>query len=407
MLAGFVLLMAACGGDTGAEAGTEAGAEAGAEAEAEAGTEAGATGGPDYCAAAAAEPITIVHLSDIAGESATAISDFVNGSTMAAADINEACGLDFVTIERIPTDFSVAGMEPNLLQAQEMEPTAIIGQGSSSQIALNNIVDEGGIPLIWPVGTGNGLLDGENGSEWAWMARPVNDTQGLVWGTHLGALGAQSVWLECVETQFGISGCDNAEALLAQQGVTIAGRASSAFDASDFTQSIVDLLAAEADAIALVQFPGPQIAFEQQMEDNDALDVTIMGGASTEVIYQALSADQQAATIAIADCNPREDDPAVNRRYAAQFGSDMTGLAATTYDAVFLVVDAVARQGGADPASVKSGLESTAWDGVCQNYSDSGNHALAHRTVVTSFKGGIITTETEYLLDDTGTALAP
>ncbi len=417
MLLAVAMIAAACGDDDGGEGEGDA-ADATTtssevtETSADSATDGedgddGSTGG-DICAAADAGPITIVHLTDISGEGETAIDDFWNGSSLAADTINEACGSEVVTLERIPTDFTAEGMEPTLLEAQEMEPTAIIGQGSSSQITLNNIVDEGGIPLLWPVGTANGLIDGENGSEWAWMVRPVNDVQGEIWGKHLASIGATNVWLECVETQFGISGCDAAERVLGEEGVEVAGRASSAFDASDFTQSIVDLLEAEADAVALVQFPGPQIAFAQQMEDNDALDVTTMGGASTEVIFGALSDAQRASTIAIADCNPSEDDPEVSGAYGSAYEDKlMTGLAAIAYDSVHLVVDAVAREGGTDPDSVKAGLESTGWSGVCQDYSDSGNRALAHRIIVTSFPdASTIQTEAEYPLNEDGTGLA-
>lgn len=351
--------------------------------------------------------VVIVHLTDIVGESDTAIDDFWNGSSLAAAEVNEACGSEVVTLERIPTDFSVEGMEPKLLEAQEMSPTAIIGQGSSSQITLNGVVDEGGIPMLWPVGTGTGLVDAENGSDWAWMVRVVNDTQGLVWGTHLVESGAERVWLECVQTQLGVSGCGEATPILEEGGVEIVGRNDSGPGESDFTQSITDLQTADADAVLLAQFPRPHIAFSQQMEDNGALENTVIfGSTSTEVIYQALSAAQQDATIALADCNPREDDPDVNDAYRAEYDADMTSLAAVTYDSVYLVLDAAARQGGTSPDDIAAGLSSTSWEGVCQDYFDNGSHALAHRMVVTSFGGGQITTEAEYRLSDRGDALA-
>lgn len=398
------LVLAACSSDDG-DAGEQPGATEpdatepdGSESD---GGEPSAMG--DLCDV---EPITIVHLTDISGESETSIDDFWNGSSLAAEQVNEACGSTVVTLERIPTDFSVEGFEPKLLEAQEMNPTAIIGQGSSSQITLNNVVDEGGIPLLWPVGTGTGLVDAENGSEWAWMVRVVNDTQGLVWGQHLAELGVERVWLECVQTQLGVSGCGEATPILEAADVEIVGRSDSGATESDFTQSILDLQAADADAVLLAQFPRPHIAFSQQMEDNDALDTVMFGSTSTEVIYRALSAEQQEATIALADCNPREDDPEVNDAYNAAYGSDMTSLAAVTFDSVFLVLDAAARQGGTTPDDIAAGLSSTAWDGVCQDYRDSGSHALAHRMVVTSFGGGVITTEASYDLSERGDELA-
>lgn len=359
------------------------------------------------CAFLDAGPVTVVHLTDVSGESPTAIDDFFNGSQLAAAEINETCGEGSLVLERIPTDFSVDGFEPNLLEAQEMEPTAIIGQGSSSQITLNNLVTEGGIPLLWPVGTATGLSDAENGSEWAWMVRIVNDTQGQAWGRHLVNSGFENVWLECVQTQLGVSGCGEAEPILAEGSVAVAGRSDSAFDESDFTSSIVDLQAAGADAVLLAQFPAPLLAFAQQMEDNNALgDATMFGSTSTEVIYKAMSPAQQDNMIALADCNPREDDPDANTAYNDAYGVDMSSLAAVAYDSVYLVADAAARTGATDPDSIAEGLSTTSWDGACQDYFDNGSHALAHRMVVTSFGGGVITTEAEYLLNDTGDQLA-
>src|SRR5690606_19736138 len=146
--------------------------------------------------------------------------------------------------------------------------------------------------------------------------------------------------------------------------------------------------------------------FAQQMEDNDALDTLIFGSTSTEVVYGAMSAAQQEALIALADCNPREDDPEVNEAYAAEYGTDMTSLAAVAYDSVHIIVDAVARMGSTGNTAVAEGISSTEWDGACQDYRDNGSHALAHRMVVTSFTDGVITTEAEYALNDDGDGLA-
>ena len=109
--------------------------------------------------------------------------------------------------------------------------------------------------------------------------------------------------------------------------------------------------------------------------------------------------------VAQLDCNPREDDPDVNTMYNDAYGQDMTGLAATMFDSVFIVVDAVARQGGTSPDEVAAGISSTNWGGVCQDYFDSGNHALAHNTVMADFKGGVINTIGDVPLDETGTQL--
>lgn len=397
VLAVLGVALAACGDDGGDESAAD---------EQAAGDEAGGDRDAELCDAADAGPVSIVHLTDIVGESSTAIDDFWNGSQLAAERINEECGAEVVELERIPTDFSVEAFESRLLEAQEMEPTAIIGQGSSSQMALNDLVSEGEVPLLWPVGTATALADAEDGSEWAWMTRVVNDTQGLVWGTHLAELGVERVWLECVETQLGVSGCGQATPILEDAGIEIVGRSDSGTEESDFTQSIIDLKAEEADAVVLAQFPRPSIAFAQQMEDNDALDTLIFGSTSTEVVYGAMSPAQQEALIALADCNPREDAAEVNDVYREAYELDMTSLAAVAYDSVHIVVDAVARMGSTDNEAVAEGISSTEWDGVCQDYRDNGSHALAHRMVVTSFTDGLITTEAEYRLDDRGDGLA-
>ena len=360
----------------------------------------------DLCAAADAGPVSIVHLTDITGESPTAVDDFWNGSLLAVAEINELCGSDVVTIERVSAPIQADAFEPKLLEAQEMEPTAMIGGPSSSLLALNAVVDEGGIPMIWPVGTAAGLSEGENFSEWAWMARAVNDSQGQVVGTWLSDNGFSNIWLECVETPFGENGCNNAAEAIEAAGGTVAGRGTHATDASDFTSSIVDLQAAGADAVALFTFPGPQITFLNQLEENGGLDIRVVGGASSELIYQAHSAAQREALVAIADCNPPTDDPDAAAAYLEAYDKPMIGLSAITYDSVYLIVDAVARMGSTEPDAVAEGIASTAWDGVCQDYFDSGSHALAHHMVITSFGEDGITTEATIELDERGDAMA-
>ena len=370
-------------------------------------TAGGSASSSDLCAAADVGEVKIVHLTDVVGESNTAIDDFWNGSQLAAKEINDECGKEVVSLERVPTDFSVAGFQASFLTALEKEPTAIISQGSSSQMAEAGLVTEGEVPVLWPVGTASALLENENGSEYGWMTRVVNDTQGQVWGEHLVKIGAENVWLECVQTQLGVSGCGEATPILEENDVAIAGRADSAFDASDFTTSILDLEQANADYVLLAQFPRPTIAFAQQMQDNGALAATKMfGSTSTEVVYKAMSPEQQDAMIALADCNPRDDDPDANAAYQAEYGTDMSSLAAVTYDSVYMIVDSVIRAGSVTPTDVNTAMADVQWEGACQDYYNGGTHALAHSMVVTSFTGGVIKTEATYELNAAGDGLA-
>lgn len=361
----------------------------------------------DLCAAQAAGPITIVHLTDVAGESPTAIDDFFNGSQLAVKEINEKCGGEIVKLVRIATDFSADAFEAKVLEAQEMKPTLIIGQGSSSQMSKNNLVTEGGIPTLWPVGTASALKDGENFSPLSWMLRVVNDTQGDVWGNYVVDAGFKKAWLECVTTQLGVSGCGVAEPILKAGNVEIIGRADSATDATDFTNSVTSIKEKGGDVVVLAQFPRPTLAFAKAIDDNGlSSSVKMIGSTSTELIYGALTPSAQNALVALADCNPPEDDPATAAAYQTAYQKGMTSLAAVTYDGVYMTVDAVSRMGSTDPAKVAEGIASTNWDGVCQNYSDSGSHALAHHMVVTSFGGGVVKTEKTYELNADGTALA-
>ncbi|MEI2704413.1 MAG: ABC transporter substrate-binding protein [Ilumatobacteraceae bacterium] len=366
-----------------------------------------ATAAVDLCSAAAAGPISIVHLTDVKGESPTAIDDFFNGSQMAVKEINDKCGKEVVTLERIPTDFSAEAFEAKVLEAQEKKPTVIIGQGSSSQMSKNSLVTEGGIPTLWPVGTASALQGGENYSELSWMLRVVNDTQGQVWGKYVVDAGFKKAWLECVTTQLGVSGCGAAEPILKDAGVEVIGRADSATDATDFTNSVTTIKDKGGDVVVLAQFPRPTLAFAKAVDDNGlSATVKLVGSTSTELIYQALSPTAQNAMVALADCNPLEDAPDTAAAYLAAYQKGMTSLAAVTYDGVYLTVDAVARMGSTAPAKVAEGIASTHWDGVCQTYSDSGSHALAHHMVVTSFGGGVVKTEKSYDLDADGKALA-
>ncbi len=401
MAAGAAVLslgVATAAGATTPPAGTTAGTAA-------AGT--GAAAAVDLCSAAAAGPITIVHLTDVKGESPTAIDDFSNGSALAAKQINEQCGKEIVKVERIATDFSAEAFETNVLKAQEMKPTVIIGQGSSSQMSKNSLVTDGGIPTLWPVGTASALKGGENYSELSWMLRVVNDTQGQVWGKYVVDAGFKKAWMECVTTQLGVSGCGAAEPILKAGGVEVIGRSDSATDATDFTNSVTTIKDKGADVVVLAQFPRPTLAFAKAVEDNGlAGKVKLIGSTSTELIYQALSPAAQGSMVALADCNPPTDAPDVAAAYQAAYQKGMTSLAAVTYDAVFMTVDAVAREGSTDPKKVAEGIASTHLKGVCQTYSDSGSHALAHHMVVTSFGGGKVTTEKSYDLDADGKALA-
>ena len=364
------------------------------------------TGHPELCAAGDNGAIKIGILSQIKGESPTAIDDLFFGAKMAVDELNTLCAKPVAELTRYPADFTADSLEQELLKAQEAKEVVILGGSSSAQLAKNNVVTEGKIPVLWPVGASQGVKGGASYSDFAYLMRPVNDVSGELWAQYAVDSGAKKVFMECITTPLGVNGCKNAEDVLKAAGVEIVGRADSAPDASDFTNSATKIKETGADYVIVAQFPKPMIAFAKALEDNGVQNVTMIGGASTELIYKALTPWAQEHTVGISDCAPLESQPAVAAAYAAMFdGKEMNSLSATTYDSVHLALDAVIRAGSSDPAKVNEAIGSTQWKGVCHEYRNNGSHAMAHQDLILSFKDGKPLTVKTYELNDDGTAL--
>lgn len=144
-------------------------------------------------------------------------------------------------------------------------------------------------------------------------------------------------------------------------------------DAGDLTTDLVNLSAGAPDVLVVVGDAEGGLLVARNAEEV-GLDVrAIYGVGSTTYDSAEFVAAERASAECYLNANPWWDpnNPAAldaRDRYAGQFGADMTADALLAYQAVYVVADAIARAGSADPASVSAALAAT----------DTAGHLLAY-----------------------------
>jgi branched-chain amino acid transport system substrate-binding protein len=343
------------------------------------------------------EPVSIIGLYEDTGESTAAQPFFAAGAQMAIDEINEAGGIggQEVSYERIAAGLAADAAVQSVLQAVDKAPTAIIGLVSSGQvIAAAPEIDKAGIPTIVFTAAPQAFLDYEGeggvGTEWVFIVRPRNtsiaeqQTQYVI-----DEFAPESVGLLCVNNPFGTASCDVAQAVLEEAGIEITSRETNEFDATDMTAQVLAL--GEPDVVIDVNFPNPLAVVANQLVEN-GLNVPHVDGASAGFAFLSgtMSDDARDLLYGVEDCLPTLQNEEWTARYEELFDGPPNYAAAETYDAVYMVKDAIERAGSTDPAAVRDALAETDYEGICTTYVTDEGNGLHHSAVIVNYVGGTI-----------------
>jgi branched-chain amino acid transport system substrate-binding protein len=390
------LLAASCGDDDGSsEAGSGGGGGSGSGGELQ-----------------LDEPVKIVFLWEVSGESDLAVDFYQNSAQMAVDAINEAGGIGGHPVEtvRIPAPpLNLQQTQAAYLEALDEDPDVIVGFPSSGQVdAVQSTIDRGGVPFL-SVASQNIRYGEEGVSEYMWALLPMVDSIVETTVEYMTEeAGYQDIGLMATNETFGTAATRAARRALEERDLEPTETREYAPDAGDLTEAVLSMEGSEA--VMNWGFPNP-IALQLRQFQQNGIDLpTFTHSAAQVVVENELATGEAISQLhAAVPCNPTGTDRAslqeFTTAYEEEFGVSPSSSGTAGHDAIYIIKAAIEEAGGTDPEALNEALGSISVEDdalICNSeYHADGSHYLAHQVSIIRFAAdGSSTTEQTYTRPD-------
>ncbi|MBX6389410.1 MAG: ABC transporter substrate-binding protein [Frankia sp.] len=354
------------------------------------------------------EPVKIVALigDKTNSRDPNAINDFNDGARMAIEEINAVGGIgghpvEFVAIDTSPTG---QGVDASFNLAVAEHPTAIVGPVSStSALALVQLIDANGIPVLQNTTDGRLATSAEGGSQWMFGTRPRNDISAARAAEFArDELGASTIGLLRVNTAFGEQGLAGITEAL---GAAPSPERNFPFNATDLTGEVAAMAEAGADAVIDWGTPNTLALTVKTFAQQGLRDVPHIGPGSVgfDSFAQGVGDPELLENVyGAVDCNPADDpsrpEPgAWVARFTEKYGYAPSYASAELYDSIFILRHVIEEAESADPAAVRDGLASlSGFSGICSPNYTNDDGILISQTVIGKYESGEFRTQKVY-----------
>ncbi len=305
-------------------------------------------------------PIKIGFFSPQTGGGAPDGRGALAGAQLAVKQVNDDGGVDGRKIELVAYD---DGSDPKQgatiatkLTSQDEVVAAVSGSYSPQTLAAATIFQRAKTVMVSAYGINPGI---PATGDYIFMQDVNGNVQGRAGASFLADKGIKKPAILAIDNDFGNALVKGFSEEAAKLGMTVVSTDKNQFGEKDFGPVIHRILSSGADAVYLAEYVGEGKQFLRNW-DQAGGDLTLFG---TEGIDSAdfYSIGDLANGLMFTTNLNRDSDSEQTQQFlsgfaeAYDFPSDM--VAASSYDAVMLVVGAI-RKGGATRADVKTGLES-------------------------------------------------
>ena len=362
----LVLSLAACGG------GNAGGGNAGGSG---ANNGAGNNGGSGDTGSAGGDTFTLGLICPLSGSSAVSGQILKNATEMAVNEINEAGGINGsikinlvdVDDEAVPAT-SVTAMQK--LVAQDHVNAVIGSQPSSCTLANMEITKAAQIPQITPASSNPSVT--ESGNDFIYQMTATDELHMMNIMKYMSEdQGAKSFAILYESSDFGTGGYRIAQELCGDYGLTMAD--SEVYNSGDTDFSVVLGKMKQADPdfflfwgyhteVAMIRNQMAQYGIDYPCigQGYNSPELVNLGGAAVDGIMIDTAFDA---------ANPDEKVQAFDQKYTELYGEGYDQNAPQSYDAVYVIKDAVERciadgKDWTDGPTLNEYIASTEWDGA-------------------------------------------
>jgi branched-chain amino acid transport system substrate-binding protein len=356
-----------------------------------------------------AAPAKLALLWEIKGESAYAIDDYNNGGQLAVSSINAAGGVGGHPLQTVR--FPASPVDPqtligDFLKAVDAKPAAIVGIPGLTIQAVAPQFDRAAIPVIGNTTADTLKFGASLGSKWFYSANPAgtSDDTSAVKYTVESLHGKKVALLHTLEP-YGTAGAAVIKPSLVKAGASVSTVVGYSPTASDLTAQV---LRVKGSDVAIDWGYPNTIALQLKQFVDNSIDIPTVStpGAAIAVTNKLVTGNALSKLYGVSACNLDEPTrPATVsfvHDYLAKYGYAPSTAAAIAYDSVYIAAEAIKQASSADPAAVRTALDTLKYTGgVCSpNYHSDGAHMLNHDDLVVSFPSGHQHTVASYTYPD-------
>jgi branched-chain amino acid transport system substrate-binding protein len=327
--------------------------------------------------------VKLGHAAPLTGPQAHIGKDNENGAQLAVDDANamklKLGGRD-VRFELMKEDDQADPKQGTLVGQKfaDAKVNAVIGHlNSGTTIPASRIYSDAGIPQVSPSATNPAYT--QQGFKTAFRVMANDVQQGKVLGEYAGNnLKAKTVAIIDDKTAYGEGLAAEFKKAATASGVKVVAEEHTDDKAVDFKAILTKIKGKRAD---LVFYGGmdPQAApMARQMKQLGLKSKLLMGdgGCTTDFVKNAAeAAEGHYCSLPGVPLAKMPGGPKFVERYKAKFNVDIQLYAPYAYDAVMVVVEAIKRAGGAEPAKILAELPKTDHKGVSTtiNFDEKGD----------------------------------
>jgi branched-chain amino acid transport system substrate-binding protein len=332
-----------------------------------------AAAAPAAAPAPAVETVKIGHVAPLTGEIAHLGKDNENGARLAVDEINDAGGIKVgdktVKLELVAED-DKADPKEGTLAAQKLVDAgvvAVVGHlNSGTSIPASKIYSDANITQISPSATNPKYT--EQGFKTTFRVVANDNQQGAVLANYaIDSLKAKTIAIVDDRTAYGQGLADVVERVAKEKGLNVVAREFTNDKATDFNAILTKIRAKKPDVVMYGGMDATAGPMAKQMKQLGMKTKLLAGDGVCSPEFIKLAGDAadlltcSMAGEAVEKLAKGEDFKA---RYKAKFNEDVQVYSPYSYDAVYVIADAMKRAGKTDRASITAAMPDTNYAGL-------------------------------------------
>ncbi|QWD73952.1 branched-chain amino acid ABC transporter substrate-binding protein [Polynucleobacter sp. TSB-Sco08W16] len=319
--------------------------------------------------------VKIGHVAPLTGPIAHLGKDNENGARLALEEINKA-GLTIdgkkVVLTLVPED-DAEDPKTATQVAQKLVDAKVVGVvghlNSGTSIPASKIYSDAGITQISPSSTNPDYT--KQGFKTTYRLVATDAQQGPALGNYVAkTLNAKTVAIVDDSSQYGKGLADEFEKTVKASGVKVVTREASNNKATDFKAILTKIKGSKPDVImygGMDATGGPLVKQAAEL----GIKAKIVGGDGMCTEKLAELAGDAVVNVTCSEAgkalSKMPQGAEFQKRYKERFNSDVQIYAPFTYDAVFVLVDAMKRANSTDPAKILLVMPDTKMNGLVGN----------------------------------------
>lgn len=324
-------------------------------------------------AAPAVQTVRIGHVAPLTGGIAHLGKDNENGARMAIDEINAAGGIKIgdktIMLELVAED-DKADPKEGTLAAQKLVDAgvvAVVGHlNSGTSIPASKIYSDANITQISPSATNPRLT--EQGFKTTFRVVANDNQQGAVLANFAAdQMKAKTIAIIDDRTAYGQGLADVVERVAKERGLKVVAREFTSDKATDFNAILTKVRAARPDVVMYGGMDATAGPMARQMRQLGIKAPMLAGDGVCSPKFIELAGD----AAGILTCSKAGEaveklpkGPDFVARYRAKFNQDVQIYSPYSYDAVFVIADAIRRAGSAERAAITAAMPATNFNGV-------------------------------------------